>query len=234
MMAAGHGLGGEPGHRGRHRAPGRPGGAEPRGSVDPLRGSRAACFEEIAALPAGEGHPAHAGDLPGADQARPDRAAHPGDEGRRASSPPPASPRSGCASSPALTVEAGLDMLVIQGTVVSAEHVSTRTEPLNLKRVHRRFRPAGDRGWLRLLQHRPAPDAHRGGRGAGRGGPGGGLHHPRRARRRSAPGHCHRRRRRGPDPLPATRRAATSMSSPTAACAPAATSPRPSPAAPTR
>ncbi len=32
-----------------------------------------------------------------------------------------------------LTVEAGLDILVIQGTVVSAEHVSTRSEPLNLK-----------------------------------------------------------------------------------------------------
>jgi len=32
-----------------------------------------------------------------------------------------------------LTVEAGLDILVIQGTVVSAEHVSTRVEPLNLK-----------------------------------------------------------------------------------------------------
>jgi IMP dehydrogenase len=32
-----------------------------------------------------------------------------------------------------LTVEAGLDILVIQGTVVSAEHVSTRAEPLNLK-----------------------------------------------------------------------------------------------------
>ena len=33
----------------------------------------------------------------------------------------------------ALTVAAGLDILVIQGTVVSAEHVSTRQEPLNLK-----------------------------------------------------------------------------------------------------
>ncbi len=32
-----------------------------------------------------------------------------------------------------LTIEAGLDILVIQGTVVSAEHVSTRSEPLNLK-----------------------------------------------------------------------------------------------------
>ncbi len=34
----------------------------------------------------------------------------------------------------AATVKAGLDILVIQGTVVSAEHVSTRTEPLDLKR----------------------------------------------------------------------------------------------------
>jgi IMP dehydrogenase len=32
-----------------------------------------------------------------------------------------------------LVLETGLDVLVIQGTVVSAEHVSTRTEPLNLK-----------------------------------------------------------------------------------------------------
>lgn len=33
-----------------------------------------------------------------------------------------------------LAVKAGLDILVIQGTVVSAEHVSTRTKPLDLKR----------------------------------------------------------------------------------------------------
>src|SRR3990170_2177325 len=33
-----------------------------------------------------------------------------------------------------LALEAELDILVIQGTVVAAEHVSTRTEPLNLKR----------------------------------------------------------------------------------------------------
>ena len=32
-----------------------------------------------------------------------------------------------------LVLEAGLDVLVIQGTVVSAEHVSATTEPLNLK-----------------------------------------------------------------------------------------------------
>ena len=33
-----------------------------------------------------------------------------------------------------VALDAGLDVLVIQGTVVSAEHVSTVTEPLNLKR----------------------------------------------------------------------------------------------------
>ncbi len=32
-----------------------------------------------------------------------------------------------------MALEAGLDILVIQGTVVSAEHVSSRVEPLNLK-----------------------------------------------------------------------------------------------------
>jgi IMP dehydrogenase len=32
-----------------------------------------------------------------------------------------------------VVLDAGLDVLVIQGTVVSAEHVSTKTEPLNLK-----------------------------------------------------------------------------------------------------
>ena len=32
-----------------------------------------------------------------------------------------------------IALEAGLDLLVIQGTVISAEHVSSKTEPLNLK-----------------------------------------------------------------------------------------------------
>jgi IMP dehydrogenase len=35
--------------------------------------------------------------------------------------------------------EAGLDILIIQGTVVSAEHVSTRSEPLNLKEFIARY-----------------------------------------------------------------------------------------------
>lgn len=33
-----------------------------------------------------------------------------------------------------IALDAGLDILVIQGTIVSAEHVSSKTEPLNLKR----------------------------------------------------------------------------------------------------
>jgi IMP dehydrogenase len=38
-----------------------------------------------------------------------------------------------------LILQAELDVLVIQGTVVSAEHVSTRTEPLNLKEFIARY-----------------------------------------------------------------------------------------------
>ena len=38
-----------------------------------------------------------------------------------------------------IVLEAGLDVLVIQGTVVSAEHVSSATEPLNLKEFIRTF-----------------------------------------------------------------------------------------------
>jgi IMP dehydrogenase len=38
-----------------------------------------------------------------------------------------------------IALDAGLDILVIQGTVVSAEHVSTRGEPLNLKEFIARY-----------------------------------------------------------------------------------------------
>jgi IMP dehydrogenase len=38
-----------------------------------------------------------------------------------------------------ITLEAGLDILVIQGTVVSAEHVSATSEPLNLKTFIARY-----------------------------------------------------------------------------------------------
>ena len=50
-------------------------------------------------------------------------------------------------------VEAGVDLFVIRGTTVSAEHVSSRAEPLNLKRF-------GDR-WRRLNRYCcPAPHAY--------------------------------------------------------------------------
>jgi IMP dehydrogenase len=48
-------------------------------------------------------------------------------------------------------LEAGLDILVIQGTVISAEHVSTTSEPLNLKEFSREActscAPARWRSW---------------------------------------------------------------------------------------
>jgi IMP dehydrogenase len=40
-----------------------------------------------------------------------------------------------------IAVDAGLDILVIQGTVISAEHVSTTSEPLNLKEFIRELAP---------------------------------------------------------------------------------------------
>ena len=111
----------------------RPAGARPRGPVDPLRGPRAAARRDRDARP-GAGDDPDAGDL----------------RARRSS---PSSSPSGCARSatPGVTVagaltpqrtqqlwktvvDAGVDLFVIRGTTVSAEHVSGRAEPLNLKR----------------------------------------------------------------------------------------------------
>ena len=92
-------------------------------------------------------------------------------------------------------IQAGeLDMLVIQGTVVSAEHVSKNREPLNLLRVIRELRDARDRRRVRQLPGCAAPDAHGRRRRAGRRRARPRVHHPRRARDRRAPGHRHRRR----------------------------------------
>ena len=131
-------------------------------------------------------------------------------------------------------LDAELDLLVIQGTVVSAEHVSKTVEPLNLKRFVRELDIPVIVGGCAQLPGRAAPHAHRRRR------------HPRRRRPRRTPARpaacsasaC---RRPPPSPTPAppacatsTRPACTSTSSPTAAWAPAATSPRRSCAAPTR
>ena len=79
---------------------------------------------------------------------------------------------------PAL-LAAELDLLVIQGTVVSAEHVSKTVGAPQPQAVHPRIRDPGHRRRLRLLPGRPPPDAHRCGGGAGRGRPRQCLHHPR-------------------------------------------------------
>ena len=111
----------------------RPRRAQPRGPLDPLRRPDRRCSTRSPGSQGDARHPAAAGDLRRADQGRADhraaasRSATPG-------SPWPA------ALSPQRTkefakavVDAGVDMFVIRGTTVSAEHVSGQAEPLNLK-----------------------------------------------------------------------------------------------------
>ncbi len=93
-------------------------------------------------------------------------------------------------------LEAGLDILVIQGTVISAEHVSTRSEPLNLKEFIREVPVPVARRRLRVLRDRAAPHAHRGSRRAGGRWPRRSVHDPGRPRDRGPAGHGHRRCRR--------------------------------------
>ena len=95
---------------------------EPRGPLDPLRRPRPV-FDEIAALAAREGHPPDAGALRGADQGRADR--------QRIREMKDAGVTAGASLTPQRVeqyakpvLEAELDILVVQGTVVSAEHVS--------------------------------------------------------------------------------------------------------------
>ena len=97
-----------------------------------------------------------------------------------------------------VALEAGLDILVIQGTVISAEHVSPEVRAAQPEGVHRRGSGPVRRRRLRLLLDRPAPDAHRRRRRPRRGRPRRRLHHPRRARDRRPAGDRDRRRRRGP------------------------------------
>ena len=104
-------------------------------------------------------------------------------------------------------LEAGLDVLVIQGTVVSAEHVSTVVEPLNLKQFIAELPVpvivggcASYQAALHLMRTGAAGVLV--GRRAGSG-----LHHPRRPRRRGASGDGHRRRLGGAHPASARDRA---------------------------
>ena len=134
-----------------------------------------------------------------------------------------------------IAVAAGIDMLVIQGTIVSAEHVQQRRRAAEPEELHRRPGRPGDRRRLQQLPDRDPPDAHRRGRRHRR-LPG--------AARPPPPTRCWASTCRWPPPSPtpprpggptSTRPAAgTCMSSPTATCTPARTWSRPSPAARTR
>ena len=102
-----------------------------------------------------------------------------------------------------LVLDAGLDVLVIQGTVVSGEHVSSQHEPLNLKE----FIPSFDIPVIVGGCASYATALHLMRTGAvgvlvGR-RPGQRLHHPRRARGRGAAGDGDRRRGGRPPRAPA-------------------------------
>ena len=126
----GHGRGGVAGDGDRDRAARRRRRAQPRGPVGPLRGRRP-LLAEIPALPARRPRGACRRSTR-RRQAGADGAAHPRDQGRRRGRRrlAHAAARAGALQR---VLEAGLDILVIQGTVVSAEHVSRAVEPLNLK-----------------------------------------------------------------------------------------------------
>ena len=98
-------------------------------------------FDEIAVARSGEGDPPDAGALPGADQGRADRRAHPRDQGRGRARAARRSRPQRVEQYAKHILEAELDILVVQGTVVSAEHVSKdpARQPLNLKKFIREF-----------------------------------------------------------------------------------------------
>ena len=160
--------------------------------------------------------------------------AHPRDQGRRRHRRARRSRRSASSSSPTTILDAELDLLVIQGTVVSAEHVSKTVEPLNLKKFIREFEIPVIVGGCAVVPGGAAPHADGRGRRPRRRRPRPRLHHPRRARHRRAAGHRHRRRRRRPHASPRRDRRLRARHRRRRHEHAAATSPRPSPAAPTR
>ena len=99
-------------------------------------------------------------------------------------------------------VDAGVDMFVIRGTTVSAEHVSSQAEPLNLKEfIYELDVPVIVGG---CATHQAALHLMRTGAAGVLVGFGGGAaaHDPHRARHRGADGQRRRRRGRGPARLP--------------------------------
>ena len=132
-------------------------------------------------------------------------------------------------------VDAGVDLFVIRGTTVSAEHVSSQAEPLNLKEFIYELDVPVIVGGCATYQAGPAPDAHRRGRASSSASA---------AVRRTRPGPCSAWPCRWPPRWPTSPprdattwtspAAGTSTSSLTASSAAPATSPRRSPAVPTR
>ena len=109
------------------------------------------------------------------------------------------------------------DLLVVQGTVVSAEHVVPPARAAQPQGLHPPLRDPGGRRRVHLVPGRPPPHAHRRRRGARGGRLRGGRHHPPGARASAS---------RWPPPSPtperracatSTRPASTSTWSPTAA-----------------
>ena len=88
---------------------------------------------EIRGLDGGRRDGPHAAALRRADQARADQGAHrPDPRGRRV--PVAGAPPQRTQEHSQAVVDAGVDLFVIRGTTVSAEHVSKTVEPLNLKK----------------------------------------------------------------------------------------------------
>jgi IMP dehydrogenase len=128
--------------------------------------------------------------------------AHRGDLPRPGWSPRPRCRRSAPPGTTRRSVDAGADIFVIRGTTVSAEHVSGRAEPLNLKQfIYELDIPVivgGCATYTAALHLMRTGAAGRAGRLRRRQRP----HHRGRARRRGADGDRDRRRGRGPPRLP--------------------------------
>ena len=212
--------------------PGRPRGAQPRGPLDAVRRPDGAAGGGRRAA-RGRRHAADAGDLHRADEGGADhRAAGAGARGRGtvAGSLSPQRTKEFVKA----VVDAGVDMFVIRGTTVSAEHVSSQAEPLNLKEfIYELDVPVIVGG---CATYQAALHLMRTGAAGVLVGFGGGAAHT----TRTVLGVAVPMAARSPtSPPPAATTstspaAATSTSSRTAPSAAPATSPRPSPAVPTR
>ena len=216
-----------PGHRHRDGPARRPRRARPRGPLDPLRRPGAAARRDPRASrrrrPPRACRQIYAEPIkPELDQRAPRR-----DPRRRRHRRRGALARSAPRSSTRPSSHAGVDLFVIRGTTVSAEHVSKNQEPLNLKKFIYELDVPVIVGGAATYTAGAAPHAHRRGRACSSASAAA-RRRPRAPASASTP--RWRRRWRMSPALAATTwtspAAATCTSSPTAASAPAATSSR--------